>query len=80
MSLILNTVGWLGTLCVLGSYVAITRGWWSGTSIRYLAVNLCGAAGVGAVTLYQQAWQPFSLQVVWAIITIPALVRACRSR
>ncbi len=69
----LELYGWYGTLAILGAYAGNSFGWF-GEGPIYQLLNLTGAIGVGWVCLARRTWQAFSLEVVWALIALSALV------
>jgi len=68
-------IGWIGTFLIVLAYFLVSSKRVSGSSKIYQAINLFGAIGVGFNVFYQQAWPAVTLQVVWGIIAIVALVK-----
>ena len=68
----LQIFGWYGTLAILGAYMGNSHGWLE-TGVTYHLLNVSGAIGVGWVALRRRAWQPFSLELAWALIGLSAL-------
>ncbi|MFT7678087.1 MAG: hypothetical protein ACI8QC_002073 [Planctomycetota bacterium] len=62
--------GWLGTLAILGAYLASSMDWLSNQSASYQALNLGGAVGVGLVCWYRRTWQAFALEAAWGSIAL----------
>lgn len=71
---LLNVLGWVGTLAILGAYAGISFGWLE-RGVLYQVLNLGGAAGVGGVCWARRTWQPLFLQVVWAGVAALALAQ-----
>lgn len=72
--LVIGIFGWYGTAAIVGAYFASSHGWLApGTA--YHALNLTGALGVGLVCWWKRAWQPLSLELVWALVALSALLR-----
>lgn len=76
MMLVLDICGWVGTVLLLSAYsLHTTRR--AGPRLFH-ALNLLGAAGVGASTLAKEAWPATTLEVVWAGIAVYGLVSSWR--
>ena len=71
---VVETVGWYGTLAVLGAYMLLgLEAIEAGTLYHFL--NATGAAGIGLISWMKRAWQPLTLNVIWMGIAITALIR-----
>ncbi|HEY5588290.1 MAG TPA: hypothetical protein VIK86_04960 [Candidatus Paceibacterota bacterium] len=75
MEIFTQTIGWVGTFLIVLAYFLVSNNKISATSKRYQLLNLLGAIGVGFNVFHQSAWPAFTLQVVWAIIAIIALIK-----
>lgn len=75
MEIFTQSIGWVGTFLIVLAYFLVSNNKISATSKRYQLLNLLGAIGVGFNVFHQAAWPAFTLQVVWAIIAIIALVK-----
>lgn len=75
MEIIIQTLGWIGTILIVVAYFLVSRQYLSGQSKAYQLLNLFGAIGVGVNVFYQEAWPAVALQVVWGIIAIISLFR-----
>lgn len=69
----LDVLGWYGTSAIVFAYFASSHGWLE-QGVTYQLLNLTGAIGVGLVCWRKRAWQPLSLEVVWALVALSALV------
>ena len=67
-------LGWYGSSAIVAAYLASSHGWLE-QGLTYQLLNITGAAGVGLVCWCRRAWQPLTLEVVWAIVGISALVK-----
>lgn len=64
--------GWYGSVAIVAAYAANSHGWLERGTL-YQLLNLTGALGVGLVCWRKRAWQPMSLEVVWALVALSAL-------
>ena len=70
--LAVGLLGWYGTAAIVGAYFASSHGWLA-QGPTYHLLNLTGALGVGLVCWWKRAWQPLSLELVWALVALSAL-------
>ena len=75
MSLLISTLGWVGTFLVIIAYFLVSSKKLSPTSATYQLLNLFGVMGVGASLWYVEAWSALTLQIVWGIIALISLVK-----
>ena len=75
MSLLISTLGWVGTFLVITAYFLVSSKKLSPTSATYQLLNLFGVMGVGASLWYAEAWSALTLQIVWGIIALISLVK-----
>jgi len=69
----MNISGWYGTLAIVGTYLASSHDWME-QGVLYQLLNITGATGVGLVCWRRRAWQALSLEVVWAVVGLTALL------
>lgn len=69
----LEIYGWYGTAAILGAYFALSHGLLEEGPV-YQVLNVTGAVGVGLVCLRRRAWSAMTLEFVWALVGISALV------
>jgi len=75
METLTQITGWVGTSLIVLAYFLVSSKKVSGDNKIYQTMNLFGAIGVGFNVFYQQAWPAVTLQVVWGIIAVVALVK-----
>lgn len=73
-ALIVECVGWLGTVLIVLAYFLISYGYVGGESIVYQAMNLAGALSLGISLYGKKAWPALALQLVWGIIALGILI------
>ena len=76
--LIINLIGWLGSMAVLLAYVLVSTNRLKGDSISYQTLNLFGSIFLMTNTLYFGAYPSTFVNLVWLFIAIFALIRANR--
>lgn len=75
MKLLVEVVGWYGALAILGAYFLVSFSMIESTGLVYQLLNLTGAIGIIAVSSYKKVWQSVSLNVIWGIIALVAIVQ-----
>jgi hypothetical protein len=68
----------LGSLLILGAFLAAQRGWLSTESRLYLSLNLVGAAVLAVLAAYERQLGFLLLEFCWALIAAHSLLRAAR--
>lgn len=76
----LEIAGWIGVVAQLCAYALVSRGSLSGTSSRYHASNVVGAALVAASATALGNWAVVVGQLVWLGLGAAALTRTARVR
>ncbi len=67
--------GWYGALALLGAFALNSFGILDAQSIGYQLLNLTGASGIVAVSLFRKAYPPAALNAVWFLIAVVALFK-----
>jgi hypothetical protein len=75
MKKIVEIFGWYGMIAILGAYFLISFKILESTSLIFQFLNITGAIGIVAVSLYKKAYQPGVLNIIWAIIALLAILR-----
>ncbi|MEZ4415981.1 MAG: hypothetical protein R3E10_09500 [Gemmatimonadota bacterium] len=71
----MQIVSLVGALLILSAYVANQRGWLGPRHRAYSLVNLIGALLLGWVAIVDNRWGFIILEGVWALVSIPPLIR-----
>ena len=71
---IVDFVGWYGVVATVLAYVLVSFNALSPNSLWYQILNLTGALGVTWETWCRRDYQPFWLNLIWALIAALALV------
>jgi len=79
MQLILQGFSLLGAICILVAFVALQRRWWTSEAPTYLWCNLVGAVLLGVVAVADRRIGFIIIEVVWAVVSLLALIRMSRA-
>lgn len=66
-------LGWYGVVATIFAYVLVSFSVLAPTSLIYQALNFTGAVGVTIETWMHRDYQPFWLNLVWALIALAAI-------
>jgi hypothetical protein len=80
LDLLMEVVGWIGAVLILGGYAMLTAGRVTAKSISYQLANVVGAAGFIANSSWNGAWPSAILNVIWVGIGVAALIRIAGTR
>ena len=76
--MLLEVVGVLAMLLILGAYAFSISGHLSPKSWLYQGLNLLGSSLFIVYLSAKQAWSSVALNVIWAVIALVMLVRRAR--
>lgn len=65
MTMLVDALGWVGMVLLLGAYGLLTAGRLRASSVRYQLANLVGALLLMINTGYHGAWPSAALNLVW---------------
>ncbi len=71
-------IGWYGAGAIVVAYALVSFGILSPSSFLYQIMNGTGALGIIYISFKKKAYQPGALNIIWAIITLVAVVRLLR--
>jgi hypothetical protein len=74
-----QVVSIVGALMILVAYGANQAGWLDRTRLLYSALNFVGSAILAVIAWGAAQWGFVLLEGVWAIISVPPLVRGLRA-
>lgn len=77
--LLIEAVGWIGALLILGGYWLVSTERLSATSARFQWLNIVGAAGFIVNGVAHGAWPSATLNVLWLAIGLGTLWRLGRA-
>ena len=68
-------LGWYGTGAILLAYALLSFNFILYTDPTYQILNVTGALGIVADTLFKKDYQPAVLNIFWAVIGFIALIK-----
>ena len=75
MKLLIDVLGWVGSIEVILAYGLISYGRVDNKSVLYQILNLTGAIFLIINTIYYGAYPSTFINVVWVVIAVVALYR-----
>jgi hypothetical protein len=76
MSTVWEVIGWTCTVLLVGAYALVATRRLDATSPTYHVLNLVGAIGLAAYSLYKVAWPQFALNLFWGGVALIGIVIA----
>ncbi|MDE2038030.1 MAG: hypothetical protein KGI69_02295 [Patescibacteria group bacterium] len=70
----IGIIGWYGVAATIAAYILVSFGALPPASLWYQGLNLTGALGVTIETWVRRDYQPFWLNLIWAVIAASAIV------
>jgi hypothetical protein len=67
--------GWYGTFAILVSYALVSFSVIKAESVIYQFMNITGSIGLLSIALVKKVFQSVTINIIWALIGILALVR-----
>ncbi|KAB7732881.1 hypothetical protein F5984_02725 [Rudanella paleaurantiibacter] len=75
MNLLIETLGWIASVLIVGSYALNLRGTLAASDPRYIWSNIVGGLFFVVNTVHHGAYPSALVNVVWVIIAFAALLR-----
>ncbi|MCU0333649.1 MAG: hypothetical protein MUF62_01215 [Chitinophagaceae bacterium] len=72
---IINVIGWIASVLIVGAYFLNIRGKLSAQSKWYILANLIGGLFFIVNTIYLKAYPSALVNVIWVIIAIASLLQ-----
>jgi hypothetical protein len=76
MNILIEIIGWIGTLSIVLAYFLLSNNTLQSSSRRYQLLNLFGAICVGINAFYNRAYPSLGLEIVWGLIAASTLVKS----
>jgi len=73
MKIFIEIIGWYGIVAIILAYALVSFGVLVSNSAIYQLLNFTGAIGIIIVPLAKKAYQPATLNIIWAIVALVAL-------
>ena len=78
ITILVNVIGWAGSVAVLAAYLLVSLNRLKGDSVPYQLLNLFGSVFLMTNTIYMGAYPSSFVNLVWLFIAIFAIVRAVK--
>lgn len=75
MELLINVLGWIGSIAVLAAYGLNSYQKMRSDSIAFYTLNIVGGILLIIYSTYKGAFANTFINVVWVIVAIPALLK-----
>ena len=72
---IIEIIGWVGTVLIVGSYFFNINGKIKSTSVTYISSNLVGGILFSVYTYAHQTYPNMVVNIIWVFIAIGALIK-----
>ena len=80
LDLIVEIMGWIGSILIVGSYALNITGRLAATSKLYVLANIIGGIFFVVNTYFHQAYPSMFVNIVWVIIAILMLNKKDRQK
>ena len=74
--MVYQVISLLGAAMVLLAYLGYQRGWMTREQRVYNLLNLVGSAMLAWVAIADRRWGFIALEVIWALLSIPPLLKS----
>jgi purine-cytosine permease-like protein len=75
MTILIECIGWLGSLLIVGSYALNLKGKLPATDKRYIWANLIGGACFAIHTYVHGAYPSVVVNIIWIFFAVDSLFR-----
>ncbi|TAD83493.1 MAG: hypothetical protein EAY75_14810 [Bacteroidetes bacterium] len=75
MRILINIMGWVASLLIVGSYYLNIKGKWKADTKSYVLCNLVGGLLFTVNTIYLGAYPSAMVNVVWVAIALAAVAK-----
>jgi uncharacterized membrane protein YoaK (UPF0700 family) len=76
VTVVWEVIGWTCTVLLVGAYALVATRKLDARSPTYHVLNLVGAIGLAAYSLYKVAWPQFALNLFWGAVALIGIVIA----
>lgn len=80
MEIMINILGWVGSAALLLGFGLNSYQKIESKSITFLMLNITGGVLLIVYTAYFHAYANTTLNIIWVVVAIPALLRSTRSK
>jgi hypothetical protein len=75
MKYVVELAGWYGVIAILAAYGLVSFNMVGVNGIVYQLLNLSGGGSIALISIRKRAFQPATLNIVWALVALVVLVR-----
>ncbi len=83
MNLLVELIGWIGAVSVLGAYALLSAKKLTADHLSYHGLNMLGATCLAFYALYKEAWASVAVNFIWlgiGLVAVTTLARVARLR
>lgn len=80
MNILIEILGWIGSVLIVGSYALNITGRLAATSKIYVLANIIGGLFFVVNTYFHQAYPSMFVNIVWVVIAIVMLSKKDRQK
>lgn len=80
MKILIDIIGWIGSVMVIAAYGLNSYQKIKSDSLVFLLLNMVGGVFLIIYSVYYTAYANTFINVVWVIISIPAIVQLIRKK
>jgi hypothetical protein len=80
MNILIEILGWIGSVLIVGSYALNITGRLAATSKLYVLANIIGGLFFVINTYYHQAYPSMMVNIIWVIIAIVMLTKKDKNK
>ncbi|TRZ82937.1 MAG: hypothetical protein D4R91_01985 [Sediminibacterium sp.] len=80
MNILIEILGWIGSVLIVGSYALNITGRLASTSKIYVLANIIGGLFFVVNTYFHQAYPSMFVNIIWVIIAIVMLSKKDRQK
>lgn len=75
MELLIETLGWIGSVLIVGAYASNIYGRLRADALLYIWANIIGGCFFVVNTIYHHAYPSAVVNVIWVIIALNAVTK-----
>ncbi|TEX52306.1 MAG: hypothetical protein B7C55_01125 [Actinomycetales bacterium mxb001] len=78
MTIVWEIIGWAAAVLLVGAYALVATRRLDARSTAYHVLNVVGAAGLVAYSIYKMAWPQFGLNLFWGAVGVIGIIIGIR--
>lgn len=72
----MEMLGWAGAVAIVSAYVLLNLNIIKSSDLAYHLLNLTGALGIIAHSIFKRDYQPVVINVIWFIVACVAIINS----